>query len=145
MEYGDQDMKDATLVRFHLVVTSWTKLMLIKIWGKGPRACLGQTMMMINISITAARLLTRFEVRLASEQTRDDMLHTDHLVIVAKGMKCMIVFDDIPKRLNSREVAWQFACCRCVDYSRMQPSDEQSILFAVLSDGNWSQPAAISS
>ncbi|KAF2667575.1 cytochrome P450 [Microthyrium microscopicum] len=78
-EYGTRDMQDAILV-----------------WGKGARACLGQQMATNNIRIMVARIISKLQVRVENEQTHDDMEHTDHFALVAKGMKCMLVFDDAP-------------------------------------------------
>jgi hypothetical protein len=50
---------------------------------------------MMNIRIMAARLLTKYQVKLASQQTHDDMQHTDHFVLIPKGMKCMLIFEDM--------------------------------------------------
>jgi cytochrome P450 len=75
-DYGTQDMRDAILT-----------------WGKGNRACLGKTMASMNIRITIAIVLSRLKVRLANEQTHEDMEHTDHFVLVPKGKKCMLILE----------------------------------------------------
>ena len=75
-EYGTQDMRDAILT-----------------WGKGSRSCLGKTMATMNIRVTAATVRSRLKVRLASEQTHDDMEHTDHFALVPKGKKCMVILE----------------------------------------------------
>jgi cytochrome P450 len=62
-------------------------------WGKGSRACLGRTMATMNMRIMAATVLSRLKVRLASEQTHDDMTHTDHFTLIPKGKKCMLIVE----------------------------------------------------
>jgi cytochrome P450 len=76
--YGTQEMRDAILV-----------------WGKGNRACLGQTMALMNVRLVVSKILCNLRVRLASKQTLDDMVHTAHLALIPKGMKCMLVFEDV--------------------------------------------------
>jgi cytochrome P450 len=65
------------------------------VWGKGNRECLGKPLAYNNIRVMVSRILSKLKVRVASEQTHDDMLHTDHLMLIPKGMKCMLIFDDI--------------------------------------------------
>jgi hypothetical protein len=39
--------------------------------------------------------MKQFNVRLASEQTNDDMEMRDHFVLTAKGGKCMLKFEKV--------------------------------------------------
>jgi cytochrome P450 len=63
-------------------------------WGRGNRSCVGKTMATMNLRIWASTILSRLKVRLASEQTHDDMEHTDHFALVPKGKKCMLILED---------------------------------------------------
>jgi cytochrome P450 len=65
------------------------------LWGKGSRECLGKQLAVNNLRVMVSRILSKLKVKVASEQTHDDMLHTDHFVLIPKGMKCMLIFDDI--------------------------------------------------
>jgi cytochrome P450 len=76
-DFGTQDMRDAILT-----------------FGKGNRACLGKAMALMNIRVFAATVLSRLKVKLASEQTHDDMEHTDHFALIPKGKKCMLILEE---------------------------------------------------
>jgi cytochrome P450 len=62
------------------------------VWGKGPRACLGQYMATMETKILLARLIDCCEARLEGPQTHSDMEMMDHFTLVPKGKKCGLVF-----------------------------------------------------
>lgn len=76
--YGSSEMQDAMLL-----------------WGKGTRECMGKVLASNNIRVMVSRIISRLEVRVASEQTHDDMIHTDHFALIPKGMKCMLIFSNV--------------------------------------------------
>ncbi|KAF2667772.1 cytochrome P450 [Microthyrium microscopicum] len=65
------------------------------LWGKGARECLGKQLAQNNLRVMVSRILSKMRVKLASEQVHDDMVHTDHFVLIPKGMKCLLIFDDV--------------------------------------------------
>ena len=65
---------------------------LMLVWGKGTRICLGQNMATMEMKILVSRVIDKFTVKLASEQTHDDMVMTDHFTLIPKGLKCPLVF-----------------------------------------------------
>ncbi|KAK5651188.1 hypothetical protein OQA88_12736 [Cercophora sp. LCS_1] len=65
------------------------------VWGGkgGPRACVGQYMATMELKLLLARLMDRFMVTLESEATHDEMVMTDHFVLIPKGRRCGLVFN----------------------------------------------------
>jgi cytochrome P450 len=67
----------------------------ILVWGKGLRSCLGKPIATMELKVGVAAIMKQFNVRLASEQTNDDMEMRDHFVLTAKGGKCMLKFEKV--------------------------------------------------
>ncbi|KAM7183701.1 Cytochrome P450 [Rhypophila sp. PSN 637] len=65
------------------------------VWGKGPRRCLGQYMATMECKISLARIVAHFEVRLAGEKTHQEMLMTDHFMLVPKGHRCSLLLTEV--------------------------------------------------
>ncbi|KAK5659656.1 hypothetical protein OQA88_864 [Cercophora sp. LCS_1] len=66
--------------------------MMIAWGGKGPRACPGKRMATMEMKLLLARLMDRLTVSLASEATHDDMVMTDHFILIPEGHRCGLVF-----------------------------------------------------
>ena len=49
----------------------------------------------IEIKLTVAALVERFEVRLADERVKVEMEWVDHFIIEPKGRKCRLVFEKV--------------------------------------------------
>jgi cytochrome P450 len=64
------------------------------VWGKGTRACLGQHMATMEIKILLARIVDRFDAKLAGEKTHDEMEMTDHFTLIPKGKRCGLIFSE---------------------------------------------------
>jgi len=64
-------------------------------FSKGSRACLGINLAYMELKVTVATLLGRYQVRLASDMQPDDMEMRDHFLIFPKGEKCYLIFDSI--------------------------------------------------
>lgn len=75
-DFGTPDMRDATMV-----------------WGQGRRMCAGKNMANVQMRIGAATIMSRLSVTLADAKVHEDMEHTGHFALIAKGKKCMIVFE----------------------------------------------------
>ena len=63
------------------------------VWGYGNRICAGQNMAIMEIKIMAARITEKYNLRLASEKTHDDMVMMDHFIGFAKGHSCPLIFE----------------------------------------------------
>jgi cytochrome P450 len=64
------------------------------VFSRGMRSCIGRAIALLELRLTVAVVAQRFaSVRLASEQTRDDMKMKDWFVLQPKGGKCMLVFE----------------------------------------------------
>jgi len=68
---------------------------MIFVWGKGSRACLGQYLATMELKILLAQLMNRFDVRLASEMTHEEMKMTDGFSSTPKGRCCHLVFSEV--------------------------------------------------
>ena len=63
------------------------------VWGgKSPRKCAGQYMATMEMKLLLARLMDRLTVALENEATHDDMVMTDHFILIPKGHRCRLVF-----------------------------------------------------
>ncbi len=64
------------------------------VFSRGQRVCLGRAIGLMQLRLTVSAMAQRFaSVRLASEQTVDDMQMRDHLNLTPKGRQCMLVFE----------------------------------------------------
>jgi cytochrome P450 len=68
---------------------------MLLVWGKGSRACLGQHLATMQVKILLARVIGRFQVRLASEATHAEMEMTDHFTLIPKGRRCGLIFSEL--------------------------------------------------
>lgn len=61
-------------------------------FSKGPRACLGINLALMELRILSANILAKFVVSLAPGTTDDSMEIRDHFVVQPKAGKCDLVF-----------------------------------------------------
>jgi hypothetical protein len=62
----------------------------ITVFGKGARACVGRKLAMMEIKCATAAIVRRYNVKIGSSTTDDDMEMTDHTVLIPKGQKCIL-------------------------------------------------------
>ncbi|VUC35651.1 unnamed protein product [Clonostachys rosea] len=62
----------------------------ILVFGKGARACLGRRLATMELKCAAAIVARRYNVKIGSPTTDDDMEMTDHFVLIPKGGKCLL-------------------------------------------------------
>jgi cytochrome P450 len=68
---------------------------MILVWGKGQRACMGRPIAIMELKIATASIMRDFSVQLGSSSTDIDMEMTDHFVLMAKGGKCILSFNNV--------------------------------------------------
>jgi cytochrome P450 len=61
-------------------------------FSKGPRACLGKTLAIMELKMTTAILLLQMVVTLAPSTRDQDMEMQDHFLALPKGEKCDLIF-----------------------------------------------------
>jgi len=66
-------------------------------FSKGTRACLGKNMAMMELKMTTATLLKSYSVRAAPTTTDDSMTMQDHFLVLPKGGRCDLIFEEIAK------------------------------------------------
>lgn len=59
---------------------------------KGTRKCIGQAMAMLNMRITVATLVRKYEVSVAEGMKEEDMDFTDHFLLLPKSEHCNLNF-----------------------------------------------------
>jgi cytochrome P450 len=64
-------------------------------FSKGPRACLGKGMALMELKLVSAALLRDWEVRLGEGCTEQGMVMVDHFLIVPKAGKCELIFNAV--------------------------------------------------
>lgn len=69
---------------------------MMMVWTKGVRICAGQNLALMEMKLAIARMIERYTVRLASDQTSRDMAAINvEEIMLPRGRKCMLVFDPI--------------------------------------------------
>jgi cytochrome P450 len=61
-------------------------------FSKGPRACLGKNLAMMELKLTTTVLVSSYAIELAPSCSDESMAMTDHFLIIPKGGKCELVF-----------------------------------------------------
>jgi cytochrome P450 len=61
-------------------------------FSKGPRACLGKNMALMELKLTAATLILQMKVSVAPSTKDVDMEMQDHFLALPKGEKCDLIF-----------------------------------------------------
>jgi len=64
-------------------------------FSKGSRACLGINLAYMELKVTVATLLGKYQVSLAPDMQAHDMDMRDHFLIFPRGGKCNLVFEKI--------------------------------------------------
>lgn len=66
-------------------------------FSKGPRACLGKSLAMMELKLATATLMKNFDVSAAAHMTDDDMVMKDHFLVLPKAGKCDLVFSGVER------------------------------------------------
>lgn len=66
-------------------------------FSKGTRACLGKNMAMMELKMTTTTLLKSYCVRSAPTTTDDSMTMQDHFLVLPKGGRCDLIFEEVAK------------------------------------------------
>jgi len=61
-------------------------------FSKGPRACLGQSLAMMELKVTTATMIMQSNVSLALGTNDEGMLMMDHFLALPKAGKCELQF-----------------------------------------------------
>ena len=66
-------------------------------FSKGPRGCLGKGLGMMELKMTMAAILPKYQVKLATEDgmKTDDMDMIDHFLMQPKGGRCLLAFEAV--------------------------------------------------
>jgi len=64
-------------------------------FSKGPRACLGRNLAMMELKLITAHLARRFKFAPAPSTTDKSMAITDHFLLIPVGGKCELIFENI--------------------------------------------------
>lgn len=64
-------------------------------FSKGPRACLGKSMAVMELKKTTATLVMQARVKVAPSTKDDDMVMIDHFLAIPKGGKCELIFERV--------------------------------------------------
>lgn len=60
-------------------------------FSKGPRACLGKSLAIMELKLITAALLRSYEIVLSPTATEHCMTMTDHFLVLPKGAKCELI------------------------------------------------------
>ncbi|KAK5688024.1 hypothetical protein LTS10_000002 [Elasticomyces elasticus] len=64
-------------------------------FSKGTRACIGKNLAAMELKLITVNLVRRFSFRPASDTTVESMATKDHFLLVPKGGKCNLVFEEV--------------------------------------------------
>jgi cytochrome P450 len=66
-------------------------------FSRGSRGCLGKGLGMMQLKLTVAAILPKFDVRIAVEDgmKKEDMEMMDHFLVQPKGGRCLLNFVDV--------------------------------------------------
>lgn len=64
-------------------------------FSKGPRACLGKNLAIMELKLITAPLVKDFVVSLGPNCTDDSMVMMDHFLVLPKGARCDLIFSPL--------------------------------------------------
>ena len=64
-------------------------------FSKGPRACLGKNLALMELKLTAAALVLQCKMKVAPGTTEETMEMIDHFLAMPKNGRCELVFDKV--------------------------------------------------
>jgi cytochrome P450 len=62
-------------------------------FSKGPRACLGKNLAIMELKLSTATLVLQAIVKLAPDTSDESMEMKDHFLALPKGHKCNLIFE----------------------------------------------------
>lgn len=75
-------------------------------FSSGPRACLGKSLAMIELSLITATLVRSFQVKPSPATTADSMSMKDHFLVLPKGGACDLVFERRDYWVSYLKTSW---------------------------------------
>lgn len=64
-------------------------------FSKGPRACLGKNLAIMELKLITSQLVRRFEFAPAHSTTEESMAPKDHFLLIPVGGKCELIFREV--------------------------------------------------
>jgi len=72
-------------------------------FSKGPRACLGKNIALLELKLVTAALVQRYIIAASPTMTKGDMEMQDHFLASPKSGRCDLMFLPVDKSFANRE------------------------------------------